>query len=113
MKKFIVLAMLLCPFFSIGQTINGRVINKKDKGIQDVYIMNIRNSSHTHTDNKGNFNLSDFRVGDTLILSHIQYKEKTVIINTLHLKEGMKIYIEARSLNLSEITITNKLNSLL
>ncbi len=112
MKKFIVIAMLLPSVLGYAYHIEGYISNKKNLKIEDAYILNINRASHTHSNSNGYFNMSDVGIGDTIKISHLQYKEKLILIKEEHLKNTLEIILEEEPLNLSEITISNHLNTL-
>ena len=66
--KFLFLSLILLSFNSIlsAQTLNGKVISENGKPILDVYVFNLSNNNHTHSDMKGLFQIPGVSIGDTL-----------------------------------------------
>ena len=76
--------MLLTCGSSLAQSaftrnLQGRVLNN-GKGVADVHVMNTTRSRATITDETGNFNIG-VNLGDTLLLSAVQFKRKTLLIS--------------------------------
>ncbi|MBT8185653.1 MAG: hypothetical protein KJN76_12485 [Eudoraea sp.] len=64
---------------SFSKRMAGKVISK-DIGISDVHIMNTSAGRATISDQRGNFNIQ-VTLGDTLLISAVQFKRKSLVIN--------------------------------
>ena len=76
--------LILCTT-AVAQTpftknIEGKVINKEN-GIADVHVMNTSANRATITDQNGKFTI-EVTIGDTLLFSAVQFKRKSMVINT-------------------------------
>ncbi|WP_440880273.1 TonB-dependent receptor [Tenacibaculum sp. C7A-26P2] len=92
-----------------SQNIKGKVISADSIPIEGAYILNKNSNHHTHSNIKGNFVLSNVKIGDTLIFSHINYINKQKIVDNLK-----SIFISMRDdiMSLKEVTIGKKINAL-
>ena len=65
---------------SFTKTLEGQVMNK-DNGVADVHVMNTSAKKATISNEKGNFSIR-VTLGDTLLFSAVQFKRKTLVVNT-------------------------------
>lgn len=70
-----------------SERLEGRVVSD-DKGIADVHVMNTSRSRATITNENGYFAISA-GLGDTIIFSAVQYKKKSLVVNTDMLESGL------------------------
>ena len=105
---FTICSLLFIQHFS-AQTLKGKIISQNDIPIVEAHIYNSNDKHHTHSNDRGAFILHHVKVGDTLIVSHINYKKKQVIVNDL---KPITIALEENLVSLEEITIAKKLNAL-
>ncbi|OIQ40284.1 MAG: TonB-dependent receptor [Bacteroidetes bacterium MedPE-SWsnd-G1] len=111
MKKVLFLtALILFNFSLFGQSLNGKIIDIQQNPIQEVNIRNISTDSHAHSNEKGTFILENVSVNDTLILSHVSYKSKQLIVTAVN--TTIEIMLKSKSINLDEIVISPKRESI-
>ncbi len=94
-NKILLLILLFTSAYSGAQSIftdrlEGRVINE-GKGISDVHVMNTSRSRATITNANGEFAITA-SVNDTILFSAVQYKKKTIVVNSSML-ESIEIII--------------------
>ncbi|MEX0291235.1 MAG: carboxypeptidase-like regulatory domain-containing protein [Flavobacteriaceae bacterium] len=65
---------------SFTKTLEGQV-KSKEKGIADVHVMNTSANKATISNEEGNFSIR-VTLGDTLLFSAVQFKRKTLVVNT-------------------------------
>ncbi len=107
MKYFYTLLVVILSTLVQAQTSKGKIINSEGIAISDVYVQNIQNKSHAHSNYKGEFNLENSKIGDSISISHKNFDEKrTVII------EGGIYTLIPKAVSLKEVVITNELNHL-
>lgn len=87
-----------------AQTSKGKIINSEGIAISDVYI---QNKSHAHSNYKGEFNLENSKIGDSISLSHKNFDEKRTVLSEV----GIYTLIP-KAVSLKEVVITNELNHL-
>lgn len=92
-----------------GQALKGTVLNEQDKPVEAVYIINNRTQQHTHTNQLGQFKLSNVQRGDTIHTSHISYHSKKWVVDQL--QDSVYITLSSSNIRLNELVISNKLNT--
>ncbi len=92
-----------------SQTLSGKVLDGYTNPIVGAYIYHSSTKSHKHTDETGNFQFTNLSINDTLILSHIGYKQETIILKNLDQK--LTIFLEEKINDLDEILITGSINA--
>jgi outer membrane receptor protein involved in Fe transport len=109
MKHLITICCILFMQHFFAQTLKGKILSKNNIPITEVHILNTNDKHHTHSNQRGAFILHHVTVGDTLVISHINYKKKKIVVNNF---EPITIYLEENLVSLEEITINKKLNAL-
>lgn len=114
-KNLLILVALLCFAGSIAnaqQVYKGRVVDKKTfEPLEAAVITNIKNDTHTATDQEGNFSLKNVKASDTLSITYIGYS--TVKITAGSATKPMSIKLEKGSINLKDVVISGSSNSLI
>ncbi|MEM7161856.1 MAG: TonB-dependent receptor [Bacteroidota bacterium] len=90
--------------------IDGKVTNINGEAISNVYVVNLRNDAHAHSDLAGYFNLEDAKEADTLRFVHITYEENFVILQQN--QKSLNVVLYEKSFSLEEVTIRPRENSL-
>jgi len=111
MKLFLPLLtfMFLCSHVS-SQIIDGKILDEYGMDILDALITNTSNNEHTHSDEKGYFELEQTKIGDTLIINHIAFEDKRYLVKSVD--TPLEIRLSEISISLGEVVITNKVNAL-
>jgi len=104
-----ILALLLHSSIS-AQTLTGKVVNQNQQAIKEAYILNKTTNQHTHTNSHGNFSLKNVSVGDIIKFSRLGYQSKEITVENVNTALTIVLYTE--SINLDEIIITSKVNTL-
>jgi mRNA-degrading endonuclease HigB of HigAB toxin-antitoxin module len=83
------------------------VISHFDTPVQDIHILNITSNRGTISDINGRFEI-DVKVNDTLLISHLEYTSKKVIVKQIDIENGiLKIYIESLTNYLETVELKN------
>lgn len=104
------LSIMLTPFWGSAQTLEGRIVDIKKQPIVGVTILFHRTELHTHTNVFGEFELENVIKGDTIVISSIGFKGKTILIDS-PFKE-LAITLEEEIFELGDVTVTNDLDAL-
>ena len=102
MKYFYTLLVVILSTLVQAQTSKGKIINSEGIAISDVYVQNIQNKSHAHSNYKGEFNLENSKIGDSISISHKNFDEKRTVI----IEAGIYALIP-KAVSLKEVVITN------
>lgn len=109
MKHLITICCALLAQQIFAQTLKGKIVSQENIPITEVHILNLSEKHHTHSNERGAFILHHVTVGDTLEVSHINYKRKKIVVNNLAF---ITITLEENFVSLEEVTIGKKLNAL-
>lgn len=109
MKKLIMFCSLLISQQFIAQTLKGKITTQDDIPVIEAHILNTNDKHHTHSNQRGAFVLHHVTVGDTLVVTHINYKKTKIVVKNF---EPINITLEENMVSLEEITIGKKLNTL-
>jgi outer membrane receptor protein involved in Fe transport len=113
MKHFYLCCLLLSSLGVFGQqTLIGKVVNVNQQVIDYVNVINIQTGEHAHTDTKGQFTLEGNRIGDTLEISRLAYKNLQVVLTKSSFKEEQNFQLESNNFDISEILVNNDVQSL-
>ena len=93
-----------------SQQLKGVVVNKENQPLSDVYIYNLNSKSHAHSSDNGVFILENSKVGDSLKIGLLGFKNQTMVINPTHFTVKLIITLEEKSFLLDELVITETLN---
>lgn len=103
--KFLIIVFyfLTISYFATSQSVNGVVVDlETDKPVLGAHIV-VKNKMNVGsiTNNDGSFLMAKKFFSDTIIISHINYEPKEVI-----LKNNLNVKLQAKSVTLKEITVT-------
>ena len=109
MKKLVLFTTLIISFLSVAQTnelvfLKGKIASQI-KGLNEVYVSNLRSDSNTVTDGNGNFSMF-VKIGDTLQFSGLQVDTKKVMIDANDVvKKLYVVNVQAKVIPLEEVEI--------
>ncbi|MFL0094241.1 TonB-dependent receptor [Tenacibaculum maritimum] len=109
MKHLITICCVIFTQHFFAQTLKGKVFSYSNTPIAGANILNRSDTHHTHSNKRGDFILQQVTLGDTLVISHINYKKKTVVVRKL---SEITINLEENFVSLEEIAINEKINAL-
>ncbi|CAL2103089.1 TonB-dependent receptor [Tenacibaculum sp. 190130A14a] len=109
MKNLLMICSILLSQQFIAQTLKGKVVSTDNIPIIEAHLLNTNDKHHTHSNQRGAFVLHHVSLGDTLVVSHINYKKIKVVVESF---DPMTITLEENLVSLEEITIGKKLNAL-
>ncbi|WP_176027339.1 TonB-dependent receptor [Aquimarina sp. TRL1] len=109
MKHLITVFCMLCMHQTFAQSLKGKVVSRDNIPVTEAHIFNVNDKHHTHTNEKGAFKLAPVTIGDTLVISHVNYKKKTIVVSDF---KPTTIILEENLVTLEEITIRKELNAL-
>lgn len=107
MKIILVILLSFLSFISFSQSvINGLVKDKKDESLfaVNVYLKSFPQKGTT-TDFDGNFNFIIDNLGGTLLVSHIGYETKEILLSNIDISKPLIIVLNKSSQTLEEVII--------
>ncbi len=111
MKKLTLLTLLLFPLLGYAQEFRGKITDIYNLPIINAYIINKVNVEHTNSNKNGEFTIKNTSIGDTLVISNINYFTTTVIVTKKHLDQINEIQLKEHIVDLSEIIIVNNIKA--
>ncbi|PKV48039.1 outer membrane receptor protein involved in Fe transport [Aquimarina sp. MAR_2010_214] len=107
---FFTISLLLLSSSIYAQVLIGTVVNQNQLAIKEANILNKTTNEHNHTNAHGSFSLKNVSIGDILKFSRLGYQSEEVIVKDL--STSLIIVLYPQSINLDEIIITSKVNTL-
>lgn len=107
---FFIIAYIVLTFQALGQeptTIQGRLISEDSLGIDRVNILNLSKTKGTTTNIQGEFEIV-INIGDTLLFSAIQFKNREWVVTDSIVKSGFILCVlELDDITLQDIVLTD------
>lgn len=105
MKKIGLLILLTTSFLLGFSQIKGKVVDKETKqGLSNVNILKKHSGLGVSTNKKGLFSLKYFKIGDTLIVSHVAYQKAIIIVT----ESDINIRLSPKKNALEEASVYSK-----
>ncbi|SFZ92596.1 Outer membrane receptor proteins, mostly Fe transport [Flaviramulus basaltis] len=107
-------AFLIIVFANIlySQQVKGVVINEIEQPLEAAYVYNLNSKSHSHTSENGVFILDDSKVGDSIRVGLLGYRNKTIVLNEINIDSKLILTLEEKLFQLEEMVIREQLNAL-
>lgn len=99
---------LIFTFFALNlfsQVVKGIVVEENGTPIDLATIINIQSGEHSHTDESGRFTMSNVKIGDTLVISHMLYNDFNIQLDENSFDKIMRISVKARPFLLDQVVI--------
>ncbi|PPK93252.1 outer membrane receptor protein involved in Fe transport [Nonlabens xylanidelens] len=109
-KAVLFIAFFFSTQFIAAHTITGFIKDINGQPLKDVYVLNVKSGTHTHSNAKGFFTIDNVEQEEELRFSHIGYEASSIVV-TNH-KDILQITLSPSSLNLDAITISNDVETL-
>lgn len=97
---------------SQAQQLNGVVLTSDNQPIEAAYIYNLNSKSHAHSSENGRFLLENSKVGDSLRIGLLGYKNQEIKLTEADFNSDFSIKLEENSFQLEEMILTEELNTL-
>ncbi len=110
MKQIIFWLFLGLPTIGWGQTLSGKIIDDQGEPIPGAYIFFHKTEQHAHSSVFGEFTIDGVAEGDTLVISHLGYKGKTIIVDNV--SEELLIKMDEQVVELGGVVITPELDAI-
>jgi hypothetical protein len=95
---------------SAQNVLKGKVVNKNTgEGLEGVILFNLKNSTQTVSDSKGEFIFRALSVGDSIKLQNFGYKGNTFRYNS---EKWLKIELEKGTLDIKEVVVNEHIYNL-
>lgn len=106
------ICFLSCYTQVFAHELDGRIIGPDQNPLSAVAILIKGTSNYAVTDTQGYFKLPGVWPGDTLEISCIGYKKRSIVITDKILQEQLLIHLSESPLNLDQVVLSPGVNSL-
>lgn len=104
MKKLLLLFVMIGTTMSLSAQIKGTVVSN-NQPIEDAYIYNQTSKSHSHSNQLGQFEISNTNVGDVLLIGLLGYEKQEVTL-TDNLIDNLVIDLKPKAFMLDELVLS-------
>ncbi|MFD0843913.1 TonB-dependent receptor [Flaviramulus multivorans] len=114
-SKFALFLLVIAFFnnsFSFSQQIKGIVKNELEQPLDAAYIYNLNSKSHAHSSENGVFIIDNTKIGDSIRIGLLGYKNKTILLDEQHINSKLIVILEEKLFQLDEMVIREELNAL-
>jgi outer membrane receptor protein involved in Fe transport len=94
------------PNVITGQSIKGLLKDQNGIGIEYANIVIPKYNLHTHSDDRGRFDISNILNGDTVLVSHMSYESVSFKVNNASFESPMTITMNDKNINLAQVMIS-------
>ena len=110
MKNTLLLIVLVCfTIASKAQTVKGFVMDNSQP-LENAYVYNQNSKQHSHTNQLGQFVISETKVGDSLTIGLLGYQKQSVLLTEALLSESLIINLDTKAFLLDELVLTEPVN---
>lgn len=110
MKKLLLLFVMIGMTMSLSAQIKGTVTSE-NKPLESAYVYNTTSNNHAHSNQFGQFEINNTKVGDTLLVGLLGY-EKQEIRLTQNLIESLTINLKPKAFVLDELVLSQPIDVL-
>ena len=104
MKKLLLLFVMIGTTMSLSAQIKGSVVSN-NQPVEDAYIYNQTSKSHSHSNQLGQFEISNTNVGDVLLIGLLGYEKQEVTL-TDNLIANLVIDLKPKAFMLDELVLS-------
>lgn len=103
--------LLFVSVFAHGQqSVQGKILDERNKPIADAYVVHLASEHHAHTNAFGVFLLHGVKSGDTLQITHIGYETEYFVLENDF--KTIEIVLEDRPFELEEVIVGQGIKTL-
>jgi len=95
----------------MAQTLKGKITDKYNDPIPDVYIYTPSGEKHSHSNVLGQFEIPKIVAGDTLVVSFIGFETQERIVQKSDFSQEFNIVLKEEILDLKQVNITNSIKA--
>lgn len=111
-QTLIALMMALISGSIYGQQIKGDIKNELNQPLEAAYIYNLNSQSHAHSSEAGRFIIDNSKVGDSIKIGLLGYKNKILRLEASNFDTVLEIVLEEKVFELEEMVISEELNAM-
>ena len=105
-----IFTLLFVNNITFSQQVNGVVVNESKQPLEAAYIYNLNSKSHAHSSENGVFILDNSKVGDSVKVGLLGFKNKVLVLNASNFNSKLTVVLEEKAFQLNELVISETLN---
>lgn len=105
---FTTIILIFTALSGFSQDISGKILDSDNNPIISAYMVNARSMAHYHTNEIGNFKISDAQLGDTISIIYLGYEKFNFVVHDFD--EDVEIRLQQSRIELSEIVVNQNKN---
>ncbi|MFT5257649.1 MAG: hypothetical protein ACI9KF_001281 [Arenicella sp.] len=112
MKGKLILFIFLVNYFqTIGQELNGRIVDVFNAPVENAYVFNVTSNAHTHTSLNGCFKVNTSKIGDVIQIGILGFQKQEIKLSKANFKNFV-IVLETKVFQLEELVLRKEMNAL-
>lgn len=106
MKYFYIVLICCIGTFVSAQTINGMLKDKTGGPVEYANIIIPKYNLHTHSDDRGRYDISGIKAGDTILVSHMTFQSVILIPTAEDFESTLVTVLKEKNIDLDQVTIS-------
>lgn len=95
-----------------SQRLKGVIIDENNQPLEAAYVYNLNSETHAHSSANGRFVLDKNKIGDSLKVGLLGYKNQILVLEEKALTSGITITLQEKTFQLEELHLNEQLNAL-
>ncbi|MEL0651298.1 TonB-dependent receptor [Algibacter sp. TI.3.09] len=95
-----------------SQRLKGVIIDENNQPLEAAYVYNLNSETHAHSSANGMFVLDENKIGDSLKVGLLGYKNQVLVLEENTLNSGITITLQEKTFQLEELHLNEQLNAL-
>ncbi|MWW24775.1 TonB-dependent receptor [Algibacter lectus] len=111
-KYFSTFLVLFLVNLGFSQRLKGVIIDENNQPLEAAYVYNLNSETHAHSSANGMFVLDENKIGDSLKVGLLGYKNQVLVLEEKVLNSGITITLQEKTFQLEELHLNEQLNAL-
>jgi hypothetical protein len=112
-KKYLcTILVLFLVNLGFSQRLKGVIIDGNNQPLEAAYVYNLNSETHAHSSANGRFVLDKNKIGDSLKVGLLGYKNQVLVLEEKVLNSGITITLQEKTFQLEELHLNEQLNAL-
>jgi len=112
-KKYLcTILVLFLVNLGFSQRLKGVIIDGNNQPLEAAYVYNLNSETHAHSSANGRFVLDKNKIGDSLKVGLLGYKNQILVLEEKALTSGITITLQEKTFQLEELHLNEQLNAL-
>ena len=111
-KYLSIFLILFLVNLGFSQRLKGVIMDENNHPLEAAYVYNLNSESHAHSSANGMFVLDENKVGDSIKVGLLGYKNQVLVLEEQVLNSGITITLQEKTFQLEELHLNEQLNAL-